>query len=141
MDQDIMKSNIDRELEHVDSGQSVYETNLVNSIAQLTHEVNRAFCAAYGDLSQVPWNDAPGWQRASARAGVKAHLDTPGLTAAQSHDNWLRIKIENGWVYGPVKDAELKTHPSMIPYAQLSEHERAKDALFSAVVDTASKLL
>jgi len=30
-------------------------------IARVTREVNRAYCLALGDDSQLPWNDAPQW--------------------------------------------------------------------------------
>ena len=42
-------------------------------IAKVAHEVNRAYCEALGDTSQLSWEDAPEWQKASARAGVDLH--------------------------------------------------------------------
>jgi hypothetical protein len=37
-------------------------------------------------------------------------------------------------VYGEVKDAVAKTHPCMVPYDDLPEFQRKKDALFLAIV-------
>jgi len=31
----------------------------IESIAQVTHELNAAYCRAIGDNSQKPWKDAP----------------------------------------------------------------------------------
>jgi hypothetical protein len=56
-------------------------------IARVGHEVNRAYCAALGDLSQAPWSSAPDWQRQSAIAGVKFVQANPHLGPEASHEN------------------------------------------------------
>src|SRR5438105_262770 len=38
---------------------------VVEACARAAHEVNRAYCLALGDASQVAWEDAPEWQRSS----------------------------------------------------------------------------
>ena len=104
-------------------------------IARIAHEVNRAYCASLGDMSQPAWEDAPDWQRSSAVAGVKAHANG-GLTPEQSHESWLEQKRAEGWKYGPVKDPERKEHPCFVPYSELPAEQRTKDYLFGAVVKT-----
>ena len=103
-------------------------------IAQVAHEVNRAYCASIGDDSQPAWADAPDWQRQSALAGVEMHLANPDATPEQSHESWLAVKLADGWAYGPVKNAELKQHPCFMPYAGLPPEQKSKDYLFRAVV-------
>jgi hypothetical protein len=103
-------------------------------IAQLCHEANRIYCASHGDMSQPEWDDAPEWQRQSAINGVLFHATHPGSTPENSHENWLKEKLEQGWVYGPIKDPELKQHPCCVPYAQLPEQQRFKDHLFTTIV-------
>lgn len=103
-------------------------------IAQVAHEVNRAYCAALGDTTQALWADAPEWQRASALAGVDMHLANPDATPEQSHESWLAQKTADGWKHGPVKDAEKKEHPCFCPYADLPAEQKAKDYLFRGVV-------
>jgi len=51
---------------------------------------------------------------------------------------WLEDKKKDGWVYGEVKDAEAKTHPCIVPFEELPEFQKKKDALFCAIVDSLS---
>lgn len=103
-------------------------------IARICHEVNRAYCASLGDTSQVPWSEAPQWQRDSAILGVEAILKNPDTTPEQSHEGWLAQKVADGWTYGQIKDAVLKQHPCFVPYADLPAAQQTKDHLFGAVV-------
>lgn len=103
-------------------------------IARICHEANRAYCAALGDYSQLPWADAPDWQHASAINGVRHHLANPDATPADNHVNWAAEKIAEGWVYGPVKDVVLKQHPCLVAYELLPQEQQRKDALFLAIV-------
>lgn len=104
-------------------------------IAELCHEVNRAYCLGIGDSSQPTWADAPDWQKESAINGVMFHLENE-TTPKQSHENWMKEKEADGWIYGEVKDPEKKEHPCMVPYYELPLEQRTKDYLFKAVVDT-----
>ena len=106
----------------------------IEQVAEVCHEVNRAYCGSMGDGSQVAWGDSPEWQRESAVNGVKAHISGGGLTPQQSHESWLAEKVENGWVYGPKKDATAKTHPCCVAYEYLPREQRAKDYIFGAIV-------
>jgi hypothetical protein len=103
-------------------------------IARICHEVNRAYCQALGDNSQVPWEQAPQWQRDSALIGVELHIGNPQLGPQASHESWMAHKLEAGWQYGTVKDEQLKRHPCLVPFDQLPQSQQAKDFIFRAVV-------
>lgn len=47
--------------------------------------------------------------------------------AANVHDVWAQGRIAEGWTYGPVRDAEKKTMPQLIPYEELPESEKEFD--------------
>jgi len=110
----------------------------IDQVAKICHEANRAYCATIGDNSQVSWDEAPDWQKISAKRGVEFHLATLNQgsepTVAASHESWLREKTADGWKYGPVKDAEKKEHPCFVPYNELPAEQRMKDYLFVAIV-------
>ena len=109
-------------------------------IARVAHEVNRAYCLALGDTSQVPWDEAPEWQRNSAINGVAFHRSNPDAGPDHSHNEWLREKEADGWKFGPVKDAERKEHPCFVPYDDLPTEQKAKDYLFRGVVHVMAHL-
>lgn len=53
------------------------------------------------------------------------------------HGSWVQAYITMGWVYGPERDPDKKTHPDMVPYADLGQLERDKDAVFVALCEIA----
>ncbi len=108
-------------------------TEKIDAIARVCHEANRAYCATLGDVSQTYWSNAPEWQKESARKGVELHLSGDHGPEA-SHEAWMKHKLAEGWVYGPVKDPERKTHHCLVPFDQLPPEQQKKDVLFAAIV-------
>ena len=53
------------------------------------------------------------------------------------HGSWMQAYFSMGWVYGKKRDPELKTHPDLVPYADLGQLERDKDAVFVALCEIA----
>lgn len=106
----------------------------IEDVARICHEANRIYCQTIGDNSQDVWWDAPQWQRDSAINGVRFKVDKPDSSPEESHENWLKVKEADGWKYGEVKDADLKTHPCFRPYGELPVEQRVKDSLFQNIV-------
>lgn len=111
----------------------MFEVVDVELIARVCHEANRGYCKALGDDSQLPWKDAPVWQRDSAVAGVNFLRDNPDAKPSASHESWLRHKAADGWKYGAVKDEGKKEHPCFVPYEELPREQKAKDYIFQAI--------
>lgn len=55
------------------------------------------------------------------------------------HDNWAAGRLAEGWTYGPNRDDTARTHPDLLPYAELEESERAFDR--STAAQTIQSLL
>jgi hypothetical protein len=108
----------------------------IEKIAQVAHEVNKAYCEAIGDNTQTSWADAPAWQKESAVLGVMFHVEHPDAGADASHNSWMKQKVDTGWKYGEVKDPENKLHPCIVPFDQLPKEQQAKDFLFRQVVQS-----
>ena len=110
-------------------------------IAQVAHEINKAYCEAIGDNSQPTWDNAPEWQISSAIKGVEFHIANPLAGPDASHKSWLKQKEEEGWEWGPEKDASKKQHPCFVPYNQLPTEQQAKDFIFRQVVHSLKKFI
>ena len=57
-------------------------------------------------------------------------FDANGLIeqlAERVHDAWQFEREKQGWTFGPARNDGLKQHPSMRPYAELSESEKELD--------------
>jgi hypothetical protein len=102
-------------------------------IARVCHEANTAYCAAVGDDALPHWDALEEGYRRSSVEGVNAAL--AGASQVQLHESWRAERTRQGWVYGPVLDRAAKVHNNLVPYDQLPDAQRTKDALFKAVVD------
>lgn len=56
---------------------------------------------------------------------------------ADLHADWVRAYETMGWTYGPERDTAKRTHPDMVPYDELGQLERDKDAVFVALCEIA----
>lgn len=118
-----------------------YKMNRIERLAKAVHEMNRTYCVAIGDNSQVAWDDAPDNIKNSAIVGVQKVLENPHITPEELHEKWKEFKVAEGWVYGEVKDAEAKTHPCIVPYSELPVEQRVKDSLFRQTINTVAPLI
>ncbi len=108
--------------------------DIVATLAKLCHESNRVFCQSIDDDSQPSWEAAPDWQKDSAFDGVRNLIKNPAFTAQQMHENWVRHKTADNWIYGDKKSEKYKTHPCLVRYELLSESQKVKDHIFRSVV-------
>ena len=110
-------------------------TMTAEQIAHVCHEANRAVQIEQADetigISPL-WEDLDEETRQSAIQGVENVMR--GTTPRQSHENWMQFKLDHGWKLGPVKDETTKEHPLLVPYDELPESQKLKDALFIAIV-------
>lgn len=53
------------------------------------------------------------------------------------HGSWMQAYFAMGWLYGGKYDRENKIHPDLVPYAQLGQLEKDKDAVFVALCEIA----
>lgn len=114
----------------------------ITDAAKVCHEAHRAFCAALGDNSQLPWEEAPEWLVRSAANSVTFLLDNPGAKTSDLHEFWVAEKCREGWAGAESKDDELKTHPGLLMlYGRLPLEQRLKDQLFYNIVSALRPLI
>jgi len=97
---------------------------MVEFIARLRHLCWTCFQMGAGQ----PYNPDPTPdQLESLKNGVEFLLLNPVVSVETNHENWMRMKLSQGWKYGSVKDLAAKTHPDLVPFDQLPEIEQKKD--------------
>lgn len=63
------------------------------------------------------------------------------MSPEELHGSWMQAYFAMGWEYGEVYSREAKTHPDLVPYAQLGQLERDKDAVFIALCEIARQYI
>lgn len=104
-------------------------------IAKVCHEANSALREILGEDPNPRYEDAPFEMRQSVVRGIMLRIEHPETTPEAQHEAWRADYVRDGWTWGPVKDREAKTHPCLVPYAELPEGQRMKDYVYCAIVD------
>ena len=114
-------------------------SGLVDRRAEFVYDAARlAAAAAKAPIVPVPWAE----RKESFR---KQFLEVIGRQCGEQrskspeelHGSWMQAYFAMGWVYGPEYSRENKTHPDLVPYADLGQLERDKDAVFIALCEIA----
>jgi len=136
-------------------GELVYTVQAHSVPEQLARQVHDTYLATVQDPgapASQPWDKLPERYRESSRLQVHSFvfklaclgysLDTAianvevlqatveskaEAMAEAEHNRWTAEKKLQGWTYGSCRDDSAKTHPSLIAYADLPEHEKEKD--------------
>lgn len=107
--------------------------------AQFVYDSARlAAIAANAPIVPVPWIEREEPFRVQFRAVIERQCgEQRSLSPEELHGSWMQSYFLMGWTYGEKYDREAKTHPDLVPYAQLGQLERDKDAVFVALCEIA----
>lgn len=47
--------------------------------------------------------------------------------ARNVHEVWAKMRMDQGWTWGPKRNDDKKKHPCLVPYDQLPEEEKVYD--------------
>ena len=99
-----------------------------------------AWCC-YQIAAEQPYNLEPTEDQLNSLInGVMFGLKNPNATPEENHENWIKMKISQGWVYGEKKDLEKKTHFDLVPFDELLKIEKDKDIMDCYMVREFNKL-
>ena len=97
-----------------------------------------AAIAANAPVIPVPWAEREETFRNQFLDVIERQCGPQRSTSPEElHGSWMQAYFAMGWVYGETYDRERKTHPDLVPYAQLGQLERDKDAVFVALCEIA----
>lgn len=107
-------------------------------IAEILHNAISAIPRTDGSVI-VPWDALNGVLKDRAVDTVRCLMtDRMALgveiPAKELHDIWHANMIDMGWYYGPTYSFEQKLHPSMVPFDELPDDEKIKDAIWSGII-------
>ena len=114
-------------------------SNLTERRAHFVYDGARlaAECAG-APIVPVPWNEREEPFKKQFREVIERQTGENRSTSPEElHGSWTQAYIEMGWRYGSEYNREAKTHPDMVPYAQLGQLEQDKDAVFVALCEIA----
>lgn len=97
-----------------------------------------AAVAARAPIVPVPWEQREQAFRDQFVKVIERQCgDQRSRSPEELHGSWMQAYFAMGWVYGENYDREAKTHPDLVPYADLGQLERDKDAVFVALCEIA----
>ena len=107
--------------------------------AEFVYEGARiAAIAAKAPIVPVPWNEREEAFRTQFLNVIERQCGAQRSTSPEElHGSWMQAYFAMGWTYGEKYSREDRIHPDLVPYAQLGQLERDKDAVFVALCEIA----
>jgi hypothetical protein len=94
--------------------------------------------AANAPIVPAPWDEREDDFRAQFLDVIERQCGPQRSGSPEElHGSWMQAYLAMGWVYGETYDREKRIHPDLVPYAQLGQLERDKDAVFVALCEIA----
>ena len=115
------------------------ELSLMERRAKFVYNAARLAAEAAGaPIIPVPWDDREEPFRAQFLDVIDRQCGAQRSRSPEElHGSWMRAYFSMGWVHGKQYDRDAKTHPDLVPYADLGQLERDKDAVFVALCEIA----
>lgn len=97
-----------------------------------------AAVAARAPIVPVPWDDREEPFKTQFLDVIERQCGPQRSRSPEElHGSWMQAYFAMGWVHGETYDRDAKTHPDLVPYADLGQLERDKDAVFVALCEIA----
>ena len=111
--------------------------------AEFVYEAARiAAIAAKAPIVPDPWAGRENAFRDQFLKVIERQCGPQRSTSPEElHGSWMQAYFEMGWVYGEEYDRAKRIHPDLVPYAQLGQLERDKDAVFVALCEIARQYI
>ena len=123
--------------------QPLTEANLLESRARFVYEGARiAAIAAKAPIIPVAWDGREEDFRQQFLEVIERQCGEQRSDSPEElHGSWMQAYFTNGWVYGEEYNREKRIHPDLVPYLQLGQLEKDKDAVFVMLCEIARKYI
>lgn len=98
------------------------------------------FCAKLCHAAIKAYNDARGeitldfgLIKAGLVHAIQDAVEDERIDGKEMHRRWMEDKLAKGWVHGPEKDAQKRTHPCILGYEELPAEQRVKDNIILGI--------
>ncbi len=115
------------------------EATLNQRRAEFVYEAARiAAIAARAPIVPDPWDGRENAFQHQFLKVIERQCGPQRSTSPEElHGSWMQAYFAMGWVYGEEYDRANRIHPDLVPYAQLGQLEKDKDAVFVALCEIA----
>ena len=112
---------------------------LIERRAIFVYEAARlAAQAALAPIVPVSWPERePAFREQFLKVIERQCGEQRSRSPEELHGGWMQAYFAMGWVYGEKYNREARVHPDLVPYADLGQLERDKDAVFVALCEIA----
>ena len=101
-----------------------------------------AAIASKAPIVPVQWSEREAAFRTQFLAVIERQCgEYRSKSPEELHGSWMQAYLTMGWVYGEAYDRENKIHPDLVPYVDLGQLERDKDAVFVALCEIARQFI
>ena len=102
-------------------------------LAEVCHEANRIVQKHLSDECPSPhWDDDDEFIKKTCIGEVQMIL--MGYTPEETHAHWCDELFDRGYICGPVKSREMKTHPCLVPFKDLPLEQKRKVRMIHGIV-------
>jgi hypothetical protein len=102
----------------------------LEGVARVCWEANRALQVRDGEIfPDEPWDAAPEWRRNAVMSIVDGIFRGNIKDAEQAHNHWWTWMATRQWECGDMKDPELRVHPSLRPWKDLTPRQQLAQRL------------
>lgn len=98
--------------------------------------------ASQAPIVPIPWDEREAPFREQFLKVIERQCgEFRSRSPEELHGSWMQAYFAMGWQYGKEYSREDKIHPDLVPYAELGQLERDKDAVFVALCEIARQLI
>ncbi len=118
-------------------------SNLIERRAEFVYNGARiAAIASKAPIVPVQWSEREEAFKAQFLDVIERQCgEQRSKSSEELHGSWMQAYLTMGWVYGRKYNRESKIHPDLVPYADLGQLERDKDAVFVALCEIARQFI